>query len=424
MEIKKMISSELGKNSLFNIASIFLSSILALLVFFIIAIKYGPSTLGIFNLIYSFYIILSQIGTLGVPTSVLVHLGMNSHDKRKCDELITSSFAIVAILGVLISYFIFLSRNFLADVFKNPEISWAIYYSIIGLWCFIMNKLLLNIVNGLNKMKDFAILNVFRYIFMFSVLLVAVFMDLPRIKMPIIISVSEGIFTIVLFLYVLKLFHFVGIKKCIFWLKIHSFFGIKGFGGFLVPGINTRINVFMLSYFCSTTLVGIYSFAAVIVDGINQFPAVLRTNITPVFAEMIAKKEKNKIEDIISKGKKILFPLMILVSIAGIIVYPFIVQVIIKKPDFMSGWPVFIILILGSIFYGTYFPFREIILQAGYPGWQTFYIFLLVATNVVLNFILIPKYNIIGAAVATSLSYILSVVYIKFLSWRLLKIKI
>lgn len=422
--LKKIIRSDFTKGSLLNLASVFVLSISGLLLYFIIAKAYDAYTLGLFSLVFSIYIIVAQIGIIGIQSSVLVHIPRYSEDKKNCSEIVSSAIMIVFILSTVLSLIILFGRNYLAGIFKNPDISVAIAYSIIGFWCFILNKLFLNIINGFNRMKAYAFFNAFRYIGMVFALLLVFFLKVPGKKLLVVFSISEGLLLITIFFYTLRLFSFVSIKRCFSWIKRHFRFGIRGAPGLMLSEMNTRIDILMLGYFCSTATVGIYSFVAIIVEGIIQFPSILRTNVSPVFTKLFFKEKKEEVRKIVRKGVKLLFPLMICVALAGIALYPFVVNQLLKKPEFAAGWIIFSVLIIGAVIYGAYAPFKDLMLQAGHPGKQTIYILSVVMTNILLNLILIPRYNMLGAALATSLSFILAVIYLKLFSRRFLKINI
>jgi len=422
--VKTVLKSKLVRGSLWNIVSVFFLSIAGLALYFIIAKVYDARTLGLFNLVFSIYIIVAQIGIVGIQLSVLVNIPRYSEDKKSCSEIVSSAILLVFILSTVLSLIILFGRNYLVGIFKNPDISVAIVYSIIGFWCFILNKLFLNIINGFNKMKAYAFFNAFRYIGLLLALPLVLFIKISGEKLPVIFSISEGLLMIIMFFYISRLFSFVSIKRCFGWIKRHFHFGVRGALGLMLSEMNTRVDVLMLGYFCSMNIVGIYSFVAIIIEGIIQFPSILRTNVSPVFTKLIFKENKEAVKRIIQKGTRLLFPLMLCVALIGIALYPFVVNKILKKPEFASGWTIFSILIIGVIIYGAYAPFKDLMLQAGYPGKQTLYILSVVITNILLNLFLIPKYNMLGAALATSLSFILAVIYLKLFSWRFLKINI
>lgn len=422
--IKKVLCSDFILGSLLNIISVCFLSVFSLLLYVVIARRYGAFILGIFSLVYSVYVIAAQIGSAGVQLSTLIHVARHSEDKEVCSEIISSAVMITVPLATLLSLVMFFCKDYLADLFKKPDVSIAISLSIAGLWCFVLNKLFLNIINGFNKMKAYAFFEAFRYFALLVGLCVVILMRIPGRKLTIILSFSEGLLLILMVSYSLRLFSFVSTARCFSWIKRHIIFGIKGLPGVVLPVINLRVDILMLGYFCSENIVGIYSFVAAIVQGIGYFPLVLRSNISPVFTKLSSQKKNENVEDIVRKGTRLLLPIMGLVGLAAIAAYPYVAEVILAKPEFVTGWLVFSILMTGVVIQGSYAPFSGLLVQSGRPGRQTLYILSIVITNILLNLYLIPQYGMLGAGIATSLSFVLSVVYLKIFSRYVLKISI
>ena len=58
------------------------------------------------------------------------------------------------------------------------------------------------------------------------------------------------------------------------------------------------------------------------------------------------------------------------------------------------------------------------------PIWQTFFVFLIITTNIFFNFLLIPIFGINGAAIATAISFISSIIFLKKLVKKLIGLRI
>ena len=91
-----------------------------------------------------------------------------------------------------------------------------------------------------------------------------------------------------------------------------------------------------------------------------------------------------------------------------------------QKPEFSESFGIFIILVVGVVIASGYLPFNMFFIQVGMPGRQTLYQVSVLMTAIVLNAVLIPLYGLVGAAVATAITFILAVVYLKTAVKRLL----
>ncbi|MCX7729520.1 MAG: polysaccharide biosynthesis C-terminal domain-containing protein, partial [Bacteroidia bacterium] len=69
---------------------------------------------------------------------------------------------------------------------------------------------------------------------------------------------------------------------------------------------------------------------------------------------------------------------------------------------------------IGFILTGGYHVLLMIFNQIGYPKLQTILIFLVFISNVIFNLIFIPFLGIYGAAIGTSLSFLVQMFFIKY----------
>ena len=203
--------------------------------------------------------------------------------------------------------------------------------------------------------------------------------------------------------------------------KKTPFFGSKAVIGNALADINTRVDVLILGIFTTDKIVGIYSFAAMLWDGFNQLAIVVRTNVNPIITRYRFYKKPHEFKEVINKGKKLAYKFLIPIGIVAILFYPLILFGFRFKAEFAElfhGWAVFAILISGSMISAGYLPFQMILNQIGHPGHQTLFLFFFFITNVILNIIMIPILGMYGAAVATALSFISQIFYLKVLELK------
>ena len=174
----------------------------------------------------------------------------------------------------------------------------------------------------------------------------------------------------------------------------------------LAISVYMRIDQIMLGQLSNDQAVGIYS-AAVRISEIWYFiPLII---VASVFPSIIDSKKKDE-KTYIARMQK-LFDLMILLSLAVVIPLSFLSTVIINilfGPDYVSSAAILKIHIWASVF-----------VFMGTAGSKWFLIenrqilhfqrtFLGAIINILLNLLLIPKYNAIGAAYATVIAYSIS----------------
>ena len=416
--------SNFALDSLLNIVSVFLLGVSGILINVVIARFYTARDLGIFNQVYAIYVLFSQLAAGGVQVSALKHVAQYWEDKVQCDNIINAGFYLCIILATVICLLLFYGRNLIGNLLKSPDVAMSLKYILPGLWCFALNKLFFGILNGFEHMKAYALFSSLRALGLLLGIMIVTFMQVGGIKLPVIFSISEIIVLITIFIHTKNLFSFVPLITCIKWIRTHIEFGAKSLGVGLITELNTRVDIIILGIFASDRVVGIYSLAAMLIEGLYQLPYVFRKIIDPKLTKLIYNSMFEEIQKLIRKGSLKVFMLMLPIYGFVTLMFPFVVKSFTDNLDFASSWKIFTILIAGATVQSSYIPFSGLLVQGGYPGFQSLFILLLCLTNIILNFVLIPIYGMYGAAIATTISFICFVLYLKLFAYNIFKIKI
>lgn len=390
----------------------------------VIARCYTARDLGVFNQVYAVFVIFSQISAMGVQVSALKHVAQYSEEKKQFDRIITSALLIGVISATLFTLLLFLMRNLIGQVMDSPPVASGLVYILPGFWCFVLNKLHLNILNGFQRMKAYAFFSSLRALCILFGIIGAVIIRVDGYKLCVVFTIAECIMLPAILFYTKRLFSFLLPGECQDWFRTHLVFGIKSLGIGLLTEMNTRIDILILGIFASDRIVGIYSLAAMLIEGIFQIPFVLRRMFDPKLTKLIYSELIIEVRTLIRKGALQTFCGMLLIFGSFALLFPHAVKLLTGNADFNSSWIIFCILAAGALIQSSYIPFSGILVQGGYPGFQSLFIFLLCLTNTVLNFILIPYFGMYGAAIATVISYLLFVVYLKLFVYHAFKIKI
>ena len=97
----------------------------------------------------------------------------------------------------------------------------------------------------------------------------------------------------------------------------------------------------------------------------------------------------------------------------SIILYPIFIKSVLQKEALHASIPVFYILVLGNGSASLFFWCGGILSMAGFPEDYLIRNIILLFSNIILNFILIPILGILGAAIATSATYFISIYTLK-----------
>ena len=395
-----------------------------ILVNIIIAKYYGAGILGVFNQVYAIFLLLSQFSVAGIHLAVLKFVSQFAGERNKTDNIISAALYITLISSLLVLSATFLLKDFAAQLLDSPRVSTGILFGLPGLFSWALNKVYLAFHNASRRIIAYSVLNALRFIFLVIYLVLVTALDLPGEMLPVIISLSEITLLFICAAYSSRYMTFSYNPEVKGWFKELSLFGFKAAPGHILLDINTRVDIIMLGIFCSDRIVGVYSFAAMLADGYNNFPILFRTNINPMITHYRYSRGAEAFQGWIIKGVRMGYSLFIPMGIAVVFLFPVIVGIFRLGAGMGEGWSVFALLIAGISFSAGYIPFQMILSQTGFPSYQSVYIFFAFITNVLFNFLLIPVWSMMGAALATALSAVVQVIYLKLLVARKLNIKI
>lgn len=422
--IRAYRSSKLQRDVVWNLGSFVILGVSGILLNVLIAREYGAAALGVFNQTLAAYIIFSQFAAGGVHLSTLRSVAQLSDDRPARRQAITAAVVLTVVLSILFTAAFWIAREPVGRLLDSPGVAIGMAWAAPGLFCFALNKTLLGTLNGLRRMRTFAVAQAARPILVLIALLIAFAQGVPGPRLPLVLSVAECFIAVVLLALLAPHYCRPWGREFGRWLRRHFDFGVRSAGSGVLLELNTRVDVIMLGYFCSDAVVGVYSFAAMLVEGIAQLPVVLRTNINPLLAQHIAAKDDASLRSLIRSVRRVAFMSMLAVAIVTVVVYPLGVAWATDQDEFGASWPVFAILMAGLVIGAAYIPFHQILLQAGRPGTHTAMISAAVAANILLNAVLIPYAQAIGAAYATATAFVLSVVLLRVLARRLVGVSL
>jgi len=417
-------AKRLTVDSAFNLGAVVVLGVCGLLLNFVIARAYSPETLGVFNQVFAVYIFLSQLGVWGVNLAVLKFLPEHHDEPRTHDVIVWSGLIWVVATATLSVGLLLATRHLVAQVLASPAVAKGLLLVAPGLWCFAVNKVLLNVLNGLQRMVSFAVFTALRYLLLLGALWVLVWEDAPGHSLSLVFSIAEGVLLVGLLGYLVLACGLRPARPERAWLRRIWRFSLRSVLGGVMVELNTRVDVLMLGLWASDHTVGIYSFAAIIIEGLTQLPLAFRRIFDPKLTVSITAGRLDEAERFIRRSKWAFFGGMAVIGGLTTLVYPYLVTIVAPSQGYEAGWLVFAILAAGAIGQSGYIPFSGILTQGGFPGHNTILLTLALVTNLVLNAALIPCYGMVGAAVATALSYLLFVVYLVRMSRTALGVRL
>jgi O-antigen/teichoic acid export membrane protein len=359
--------------------------------------------------LYSLGLVILQGGAIlalfglnnGALKYISAYLALN--DKRKVKGTIIQVILFPLIFGSIISVFVFLFSSFIANFFGKPELSPVIKVFSLGIPLFALMQSSEAVTRSFKtvryKVLGEKILKPFlNFLFVFVLYLLGY-------------RLLGMAFAFVLSVLITVLFIISGIKK------IFPLISLKN----IAPEFETRklfstssslmliyviifllhwIDISMVGYFLASEDVGIYQVAVKVSSLVLMSLAALNAIFIPTISSLYHKEEKEKLSSVFKTVTRwgLFLGLLILLVL---VVSPKEIMMIFGS-GFVLGISSLLILCFGQLIYVGIGSSGNMLIMTGKEKIETLNDIGVLILDVVLNLILIPKYGILGAAIATA----------------------
>ena len=371
----------------------------------------GPSEYGIYAVVISLMTMVNLILTKGIPQAVSKYL---AHNDGNVYVIMNTALKIQLVLSLVIFSVFFLSAGQIALLLNDDSLSPFIRASAFIIPGYAIYSILLGYLNGLQEYKMQAIISISYSIIKVTFILTLVLIGYA-VRGAIIGFVFAPMATLLLVVY-LKRHNWI--RGWINEKKIKDFRSFvpqkvlaKHIVSFSVPiilfsvAINLIINIdlFFVKTYLTNHDVGVYAAASTI----SKVPFYLLTGmyvaLFPVISRTTFRNEIEKTQKYILDSLKysliVLIPVVLIISISS----NELITILYSNKYADGGLPL-IILIIGLGFYSLLFLFTTILNGSGMPQISLIMGLIVLGLDILLNFILVPEYHLIGAAVATSIA--------------------
>jgi len=376
---------------------------------------------GLFYAVFGFVGLFAMFKDLGLGQALAKFIPEFVVKKQysKIKSAVVSSLILQFISSGIVSLIFVFFAKWLAEYYFKMAVAYPILLLSIGFyWLSFFENTYGFIMQGFQKMNYFSFINLFRMVFIFA----CVFFLFLFKKSVVFVALSYLIY------YFFSIFIYLPlIKKAfpkIFSLKFRwdkklmkdlFFFGmpviVSSIGWLILGYTDTAV----LTLFRTMKEVGLYNVVLPTVSLLFYFTAAVSTVILPMVSEMWAKKHNEKLKN----GLKMIYnySLVFILPFALLMfVFPEIILNLLFGPQYVVASNALRIISIGSIFYTIAYINLNIISGIGQPKITSYIVLAAALFNLVGNFILIPKYGIIGAAITTAIGFfimlVISLIYI------------
>lgn len=389
---------------------------------------YQADGLGVFSWSLAVYMICSVISTFGIQVSVVKFVAEYKENTESLSEIISTALWLVLFCSISITLILLL----LLPVCLNKQLirqeTLPVFRNIlISLPFFSLNKVLMGILNGLRRMYMLAFAQSMRAILLISFSMYLIAMDQSLDIVILAFFFTEIVLSLWLFVFSSlssHVFSSVAVIPNSFWLKKHLFFGGKSAFTTSVGELNKNIDMLILGYFSTNYHVGIYGLASTVAKGLFMISSAIQMSFNPIISYTYSKYGTEQLVVYIYKIYKFTFLTSIATSVIAVIGYPILISLFVRDVSFHISIPVYYILLCGVIPMTIFCFSGAVLVMCGYATEQFQLMVIVLLFNIFCNILLVPTIDVYGAAVSTTLSYIVLVVLLNYFVQKKLRINL
>jgi O-antigen/teichoic acid export membrane protein len=407
----------LAGDALWNYGALGVTALAGAAVMFLIAGLEGAAVLGVFAQLYAVHVIAAQVAVFGIHDSTQRHVAQQ--DAAGGDAaIVVGALGVVAVIATVLAAGLALAAVPAGRLVQSPDVGRGLYLVAPGIVCFALNKVLFAALNGRGALRTYARMQLVRAaLVLAAAVAVVVTPGVPSFAVGGIFAAAELLLLPAMIAVVRPGWRRARRTGALpDWRRRHLAFGGLGLVNSILLETHLRVDVLTLGYFVVDRAIGVYAFAVLFAEGIYQVPVVMRTVAYPTLVRLATRADRGALAATARKLSLTSGAACAGVSLVVAAVYPLVAGRI--DPAFATiGSPVLWVLLAGMCVHAFVVPFDQLLLQSGYPGRQSALMAVYVGGNVALNLLLIPRFGLMGAAVATAIALCGGAVLLLLASW-------
>lgn len=389
--IKKTSQSRFVKNLSITFAENVTTKIFGFFITLALVRNLGPENYGVYSFVLVNILILSALFDFGMENTAI---RFANRDKEKTNPVFGLYFIAKSTVLILFILAVIFGGKDILELMHKPDLIKYLPFFILGFLgesLFFVNDTYLQCVQ---KFKLRAAINIIRYVTMFSFILILVLNKIILLKYVMFAFIIPIIFSL---FFVPRYWTFVSSffkEKLSKKLMLEMFHYEKWM--FVLASINGllgKVDIYMLSFWATYAQLGIYSAAYNLLSIVSFLPYVFGKVMLPKMAE-------TKREELFDMTIRIVKPILAISFLSLIIIpiFPFLVPILFGH-KYDSSVAVVQALTIATLISFIVLPFEQSMYPLGKPKYTSALKFAQLILNIILNFIFIPKYGMIWAAI-------------------------
>lgn len=386
------------KNSLYTLISNIIIICIGFFTSWVISRTLGAELQGVYNLAILIPNLMYNFLNFGQDTSTMFFLSNKTINKRDLiDNMIPVSIFYTIISTLLGTLFIFLLKDSMFTEVSNNTLIFAL---IISPLTFLNNNLTAVLKSEgkffiVNKVQ---VINKIIYFLICTILFFIVDVNIVIFANIIILSIS-----------IISLWKKIGIKSVRIkfnkeYQKKNISYGFKSYLANMITFLNYRLDTFIIKALSKSTMaVGQYGVSVTLAEQVWVFASAISSVMFPYITSIENDEDKSKVTSLT-------FKIVMVVTFMDIIVLFFASNLIrfVYGEDYYGSIIPLKILLIGVFSLSLGKILANDIASRGKPELNALSNLIGLLVNVIFNILLIPRFGIVGAAMATSISYTLT----------------
>lgn len=416
-----MTQRPLSQNLAIVVSRLLISALLAFLLTAFLARTLGPAGNGIYALAILVPTLAAALGGFGLGSAAVYLLGKGEYSLK---ELLAKHVAIGAGSSVLI---IVIGLYFIENFHTTwlPNVSKPIL--ILALWLtpvLLLYGNTVSVFHGLQDYRTHGILTLLPLVITLSLCVCGLPFVSDKLMWAVVFWGAGYLVSLAYLIYLLRteLKHaWVNFRSTSSLISDTFLFGISSYVGNLVTLLNYRLNFYLIGYFAGASAVGIYAVTVPITEVIWLLATAAANVIFPLVASRTSDPSTN-----INSTPLVCRTVFIASAIIGLAI-ALVARILILTvfgPDFDQAIFALYILLPGVVLFTVTKMLSNDIAGRGRPVINLYLTCFALLLNIILNYTLLPKFGLNGAALAASLTYSFYTILIGITYSKIAKVRI
>jgi len=359
---------------------------------------------------------LFTVGNLGIGTASVYFIGQKRY---KIEDFISNSINVVGLIGgtLIISFWLFF--GIYSDVFKGIE-KLLLFIATLTVFFDMFDDYAFNIMLGDMRIKEYNSIKFAKpsLLLLFSFIFLAILGW--GVKGAVLSYFVSKLATCIVAIYLFSRFSKVRLSFNPSIFKKSMCFGAKANLGYIFEFLNYRLDMFLVHYYIGAEMVGYYVISVTIAEMVLYLPNSVAAILYPLASSTKSTGEKSDFTALVCRNT-----LFITVIFSGFLlaIGKLLISVFYGKAYFPSLHPLYL-LMPGIVALSILLVLKSYVYGQGKPGILASITGSSLLANIGLNMVFIPKIGISGAALASTISYILPAGIIMVLFLRMSKMRL